>query len=127
MNINISIDIEDEIRKALSPYVTVYCRPLPKNLALPSVEVRKIGGSETNTIDTFMVMLYARAKEDAEADELIRKAVGILKTVSKEQTCAIRDIQINAGGSWTEDPVRPDLAMCSTTLMVVAHTEDINI
>lgn len=121
MIIDISIDIEDEIRAALAPYITVYCRPLPKDFTIPSVEIRRIGNSETNTIDTFVVMLYARAEIEAEADELLRKTIGLLKRIAKEQTCAIRHVTINAGGSWSVDPVRPELAMCTATLMVVAH------
>ena len=121
MKIDISVDIEDEIRKGLTGYITTYCRPLPASLSVPSVEIRRIGGMDENTIDTFMVMLYARAEHEAEADLTLRKALGILDAVSKQQTTAIRNITVNSSGSWQADPVRPDLAMCSATITVVAH------
>ena len=121
MNVDVMIDIENEIHSALSPYVTAYCRPLPKDLALPSVEIRKIGGTETNAIDTFMVMLYARAESEYEADLLARKATGLLVKIANEQTTALRYVTINSLGGWSADPVRPDLAMCTVTLMVRAH------
>lgn len=127
MKIDISVDIEDEIRKGLSKYITTYCRPLPATVSLPSVEVRRIGGMDTNTIDTFMVMLYARAEHEAEADLTLRKALGILDAVSKQQTTAIRNITVNSSGSWQVDPVRPDLAMCSATIMVVAHKSKLEV
>lgn len=121
MNIDVMIDIENEIQQALNPYMTAYCRPLPKNLELPSVEIRKIGGTEENTIDTFMVMLYARAETEYEADLLSRKATGLLIKIADEQTTALRHVTINSLGGWNADPVRPDLAMCTVTLMVRAH------
>lgn len=121
MNVDVMIDVENEIQSALSPYVTAYCRPLPKTLALPSVEIRKIGGTETNTIDTFMVMLYARAETEYDADLLARKATGLLIKIADEQTTALRYVTINSLGGWSADPVRPDLAMCTVTLMVRAH------
>ena len=40
MKINKSIDIEDEIRSALSEYQTVYCRPLPAEYGLPHILVQ---------------------------------------------------------------------------------------
>lgn len=127
MKIDISVDIEDEIRKGLSSHITTYCRPLPATLSLPFIEVRKIGGMDVNTIDTFWVMLYARATHEAEADLTLRKALGILDAVSKQQTTAIRNITVNSSGSWQVDPVRPDLAMCSATIMVVAHKSKLEV
>lgn len=121
MKIDISVDVEDEIRKGLSKYITTYCRPLPANISLPSVEVRRTGGMDTNTIDTFWVMLYARAEHEADADLTLRKALGILTEVAKQQTTAIRNVTVNSSGSWQGDPVRPDLAMCSATITVVTH------
>lgn len=121
MIIPISIDIEEEVRAALAPYVTAYCRPLPANFTVPSVEIRKTGNSERDKVNSFLVMLYSRAETEAEADELLRKTVGLLRTIASEQTTALRHVTINAGGSWGNDPARPDLAMCSATLIVVAH------
>lgn len=120
-----SIDIEETIRAALSPYVTAYVRPLPAKLTLPCVEIQQVGGTDQNTIDTFEVVLDTRAESEAEAIELLRNTIGILKTISKEQTSAIRFVGVNSSGSWGADPVRPDLAMCSARLRVVAHQENI--
>ena len=44
MRINKSIDIEEEIRSALSEYQTVYCRPLPAEYDLPNILVTQVGG-----------------------------------------------------------------------------------
>lgn len=121
MNINISIDIEDEVRKALSPFFQIYCRPLPENLKTPSITVTQVGGSDTHKIDTFEVTLDSRAKVEGEALELLRKAIGTLRKVAEEQTTAIRYVSVNSSGSWGNDPTRPDLAMCSARLQIVAH------
>lgn len=123
MNINISIDIEDEVRKALSPFFQIYCRPLPKNLKTPSITVTQVGGSDTHKIDTFEVTLDSRAKIEGEALELLRKAIGTLRKVAEEQTTAIRYVSVNSSGSWGADPTRPDLAMCSARLQIVAHLD----
>lgn len=121
MNYLKSIDFEDEVRIALKDYMTIYCRPLPAALALPSLEVRKVGGTDDDTIDTAMVMLYARAEEEATADEYLRRAVGILKAVCDQQTTKLRYCTVNTMGVWGTDPLRPDLAMCTATLMIRAH------
>ena len=123
MNINISIDIEDEVRKALSPFFQIYCRPLPENLKTPSIAVTQVGGSDTHKIDTFEVTLDSRAKIEGEALELLRKAIGTLRKVAEEQTTAIRYVSVNSSGSWGNDPTRPDLAMCSARLQIVAHLD----
>lgn len=120
---NRSIDIENTVRLALNGLFTIYCRPLPKSLALPCLEVQQVGGTDANTIDTFEIVLDARAKDEATANELLRNAVGVLKEVAKLQTSAIRSVTVNSSGSWGSDPVRPDLAMCSARLRVVAHQE----
>lgn len=121
MIINKSIDVEDEIRKALSPYLTVYCRPLPAQFSLPSILVTQVGGTDSQTIDTFGVVLDARAETEADAIDCLNTAVAILKSVAREQTTALRYVTVNSSGSWGADPVRPDLAMCSARLDVVAH------
>ena len=121
MIIKLQIDIEDEIRKALSPYLTTYCRPLPKNFTLPCILASKTGGSDTDTIDRFLVVIDSRAKTEAEADEKLRIALGILKETAALQTSALRHITVNSSGSWGGDPVRPDISMCSATLEVIAH------
>lgn len=118
-----SIDIEDVVRVALKDYFTVYCRPLPAKFSTPSLLIQQVGGSEEDKVDTFDVVIDARAKEEAEAYELLRNAIGVLKEVGRQQTTAIRHVSINSMGSWGTDLVRPDLCMCSARLRVVAHQE----
>lgn len=127
MIINKSIDIEEEIRTALAPYLTVYCRPLPMHYTLPNILITQVGGTTTGTIDTFSVVLDSRARREAEALDTLNRAIGILKQVAKEQTTALRHVTINTSGSWGNDPVRPDLSMCSARIDVVAHqiTEEV--
>jgi hypothetical protein len=121
MIINKSIDIEEEIRSALSEYQTAYCRPLPAEYTLPHILITQVGGQTVQTIDTFYVVLDSRAETEAAALDYLNTAIGILKQVAKEQTTAIRHVTVNSSGSWGNDPVRPDLAMCSARLDVVAH------
>ena len=124
MIIKKSIDIEDEIRVALEDYLTVYCRPLPAEYDLPHILITQVGGSDRDTIDTFAVVLDSRAETEAAAVDYLNQAKGILKQVAKEQTTAIRHVVVNSSGSWGADPVRPDLAMCSARLEIVAHQID---
>ena len=121
-----SIDIEDAVRNALKDHLTTYCRPLPASYALPNILVTQVGGSDTNKIDTFEITLDSRAKEEADALEYLRNAVGVLKAVAGSNT-PIRHVSVNSSGSWGADPVRPDLAMCSARLEVVAHLENVTI
>lgn len=127
MEILRSIDIENVVRMALTDYFQIYCRPLPEKFTVPSLEVSKVGGTDKSTIDTFDVVLDSRAKSAADADELLRNAIGVLKQIAKEQTTELRYVEVNAAGSWGSDPVRPDLAMCSARLRIVAHQEKITI
>ena len=121
MTINKSVDIENEVRNALISYQTVYCRPLPAEYDLPNILVTQVGGTDSQTIDTFEVVLDSRAEVEAEAIDYLNTAIAILKTVAKEQTTARRRVTVNTSGSWGADPVRPDLAMCSARLAIVAH------
>lgn len=121
MTINKSIDIEDEIRQALAPYQNIYCRPLPEDYGLPNLLVTRVGGTDASTIDSFEVVLDARARLEANAVSYLDTAIGLLKAIAREQTTAIRYVTVNSSGSWGADPVRPDLCMCSARLMVVAH------
>ena len=125
LEINRSIDIEDVIRTALSGHFTIFCKPLPAKFTVPSLEISSAGGTDENKVDTFDVVLDARAQEDAEANELLRNAIGALKVIAKQQTTAIRHVTVNASGSWGSDPVRPDLAMYSARLRLTAHQESI--
>ena len=121
MKILKSIDVEDEIRKALESRMTVYCRPLPAEYDLPHILITQVGGRDLNKIDTFEVVLDARAEREAEAVDYLNTAVAVLKAVAKEQTTALRHVTVNSSGSWGADPVRPDLAMCSARISVTAH------
>lgn len=127
MEILRSFDIENIVRVALSGYFDIYCRPLPSKFKTPSLLVQKVGGTDKNTIDTVDIVLDARAKTEAEADQLLRNAIGVLKQIAKEQTTPIRMVSVNSSGSWGTDPVRPDLAMCSARLNIVAHQESTTI
>lgn len=119
-----SVDIEDEVRKALKNYMTAYCRPLPKNFKTPCILVTQVGGTdESGQIDTFDVTLDARAENAADANETLRNAVGVLREAARQQTTAIRHVEVNSSGAWGNDPVRPDLCMYSARLRVVAHLE----
>ena len=121
MRILKSIDIENEIREALSDFITAYCRPLPADYDLPNILITQVGGMDSQTIDTFEVVLDSRARTEAAALDNLNTAVGILKQVAKEQTSALRHVVVNSSGSWGTDPVRPDLSMCSARLAIVAH------
>lgn len=128
MTIERSVDIEDVVRVALSDYLTAYCRPLPADFRLPCILVTQVGGTDVEgKIDAFDVTLDARAKDAATANETLRNAIGILRKVSQDQTTAIRHIEVNASGSWGNDPMRPELAMYSARLRVVTHLEQITI
>jgi Glu-tRNA(Gln) amidotransferase subunit E-like FAD-binding protein len=127
MKIKRSVDIEDETRIALQDYLTVYCRPLPADYMLPNVLVTQVGVSDLNAIDTFDVVLDARAETEQEASETLRTAIGVLKAVAAAQTTAIRHVSVNTGGSWGGDPVRPDLSLCTARLRVVAHLETMEV
>ena len=127
MKINKSVDIEDEVRSALSAYQTVYCRPLPAEYGLPNILVTQVGGTDSQTIDTFEVVLDARAALEADALDYLNLAVALLKQIAKEQTSAIRYVTVNSSGSWGADPVRPDLAMCSARLSVTAHQQSMEV
>lgn len=118
-----SYDIEDEVRLALTSYLTVYCRPLPARFQIPSILVSQVGGADHDHIDTFNVVLDSRADNEADALETLRNAIGILRKVTGEQTTPIRHMEVVSSGSWGADPVRPDLAMCSATLRLIAHLE----
>lgn len=127
MKIKRSIDIENEIRVGLSDYLTAYCRPLPAEYTLPNILITQVGGSDENGIDTFDVVLDARAETEAAASETLRTAIGVLKAVAAAQTTAIRYVEVNTSGSWGTDPVRPDLALCTARIRVVAHLENLEV
>lgn len=119
-----SIDIEDAIRSALDSYLAVYCRPLPKDFSVPCILINQVGGTTdaTNTgkgkVDTFTVVLDSRAEIEADAVEYMNTAVAILE---QSKQSGFSYVAVNSLYSWGSDPVRPDLAMCSSTLQVTAH------
>ena len=127
MNIKRSVDIEEEVRNALSDYLTAYVPPLPSNYSLPNILLKMAGGTTTNTIDAFTVSLEARAEEDAEAYEYLRTAIGILEEQTAKQIGALRCVNVNSIGSWGVDPVRPDLSLATATLVIHAHRDEITI
>lgn len=123
MQIERTIDIEDEVRKALDGYIPAYCRPLPEDFATPCILITQVGGSEDKHISTFDVTLDARAETELAAMVELRNAVGVLKAAAKEQSTAIRYVAVNSSGAWGSDPERPDLAMCSARVRITAHNE----
>ena len=127
MIIHKSIDIEEEVRTALSPHQTAYCRPLPADYSLPNILITQVGGTETDRIDTFEVVLDSRAETEAEALSYLNMAKAILIQTAKEQTTALRHVVVNTSGSWGADPVRPDLAMCSARISVTAHQQKVEV
>ena len=127
MKIDKSIDVEEEIRTALIPYQTAYCRPLPAEYSLPNILITQVGGTQADKIDTFEVVLDSRAETEAEALDYLNTAAAILIQTAKEQTTALRHVVVNTSGSWGNDPVRPDLAMCSARLSVTAHQQIVEV
>lgn len=122
-NINIQkpIDVEEEARVALSPYVAAYVRPLPENYTLPCVEITATGGGTKDTIDTPVLTLSARARTDAEALDTLQTALGVLEAQASAQVGNLRHITINSLAQWGNDPVRKDLKLCTATVLVTCH------
>ena len=127
MKIERSIDVEDEIRVALNAYIKTYVRPLPAKFEVPSILVTAVGGDTENTVDYFDVTLDSRASEDATALENLRNAVGIVVKIALSQQTKLRFAEIINLGSWGRDPVRPELAMCTARLRVLAHIETVEV
>lgn len=129
MEITRSIDIENEIRKALEPYTNVYCKPMPKDFTTPCILVTCVGATSRYNwanraeLDGFDVTLDARAEEDATAIDELRTALGILEAVTERQGQAFSRVIVNTFSSSINDPVRPDLKVCTARLRVLAHRE----
>lgn len=121
MNILKPVDIEEEIRLALADYMTAYCRPLPANYSLPCILITAAGGSSRDQVDTFTVSIDARAETDAGAYDALATALGILEEQARQQAGALRNATINSLARWGSDPVRPDLKLCTATVLVTAH------
>lgn len=133
MEITRNIDIEDEIRKALAGHVQVYCKPLPKDFVTPSILVTCVGMTSRYNwanrahLDGFDVTLDARAEDDATAVDTLRTALGVLEAVTEGQAQAFSRVVVNTFSSSINDPVRPDLKLCTARLRVTARREIINI
>ena len=127
MNILRPADIEEEVRLALADYFTVYVRPLPANFSVPSLLITAAGGNTRSTIDTFTVTVAARAETDADASDTLRTALGVLEEKGQQQAGALRNVTINSLASWGSDPARPDLKLCTATVLVTTHRELFNI
>lgn len=127
MNILRPCDVENELRLALKDLFTVYVRPLPASYSLPNLLITATGGNTSNEVDTFTVVIDARAETDAEAYELLSNALGALDVKASEQVGALRHVSINSLARWGNDPARPDLKICTATILVVAHRESFTI
>ena len=127
MKIDRSIDVEEEIRVALKEYIKTYARPLPANFEVPSILVTVVGGTTENTVDYFDVTLDSRASEDATALENLRNAAALVVKIAHNQQTKLRFAEITNLGSWGKDPVRPELAMCTARLRVLAHIETVEV
>lgn len=127
MNILRPCDVENELRLALKDLFTVYVRPLPASYSLPNLLITATGGNTSNEVDTFTVVIDARAETDAEAYELLSNALGALDVKASEQVGALRHVSINSLARWGNDPARPDLKLCTATILVVAHRESFTI
>lgn len=123
MNILKPVDVENEIRLALSDLFDVYVRPLPESYPLPCLLVTATGGSTRDTVDTFTVRIDARAKTDADAVDILTDAIGVIEEKARQQVGAIRHVIMNGLASWGSDPARPDLKLCTATFIVVAHRQ----
>lgn len=121
MEILINNDIEYEVQKALKDYFTIYCRPLPKDYTLPCLLVTQVGGNDRNTIDFYEIVIDSRAETEGEANEYLRKAIGTLRAITKNQDTIFRSFRVNTSMSWGNDPVRPELALCSARLEIRCH------
>lgn len=129
-----SIDIEDSVREILSGAgITAYCRPLPKDFSMPSILVQSTGGtteenwSGLEVMNTFTIVLDSRAETENDALLTLRNAIGVLKAAVAAQSGPVRYVSLNSQYSWGADPVRPELAMCSTNLSILARPESITI
>lgn len=127
MNILKQVDIENEIRLALADYFEAYCRPLPETYGLPNVLIEQTGGSSGNQIDTFQVKLSVRAETAEDASDCLREVLGVLQARAEEQFGALRYMSLNSLASWGNDPVRPDLKLCTALVLVTAHREPFTI
>lgn len=123
----VPIDFEDEIRKILSEKLTAYCKPLPQDFSKPCILVTQVGGRTAYTwagigeIDAADITLDARADTDAESVETLRTAIGHLEEAVATQSTPLLMADLNTFSSTINDPVRPDLKMCTARFLVRAR------
>ena len=128
---NIPIDFEDEIRKILAEKYTAYCKPLPQNFTMPCILVTQVGGRTDYTwagvgiIDAADITLDSRAETDAESFETLRNAIGYLEEEVSKQNTPLLMVEVNTISSTINDPVRPDLKMCTARILTRARREEI--
>lgn len=127
MNILKQVDIETEVRLALAEFFEAYNRPLPEEYGLPNVLIEQTGGSSRDKIDTFQVRLSVRAETDEEASDVMRDVLGVLQARAEEQFGALRHVSLNSLASWSTDPVRPDLKLCTALVLITAHRQAVTI
>ena len=127
----IPIDFEDTIRQILADKITAYCKPLPQGFEMPCILVTQVGGRTAYTwagvgeIDSADITLDARAETDAESVETLRTAVAYLEDQVSQQITPLIMMEVNTMSSSINDPVRPDLKMCTARLLVRARREEI--
>jgi hypothetical protein len=127
MNILNPVDIENEVRLALKDYFEAYNRPLPEEYGLPNVLIEQTGGSSRDKIDTFQVRLSVRAETNAESNDVMRGVLGVLQTRCEAQFGALRHMSLNSQASWSTDPVRPDLKLCTALVLITTHRETVTL
>ena len=127
----IPIDFEYEIRTILSDKYTAYCKPLPQNFSMPCILVTQVGGrtdynwAGIGEIDAADITLDSRAETDEESFETLRKAIGYLEEQVAKQKTSLLMVEVNTISSTINDPVRPDLKMCTARILTRARREEI--
>ena len=100
---------------------------------MPSILVQSTGGtteenwSGLEVMNTFIIVLDSRAETENDALLTLRNAIGVLKAAVAAQSGPVRYVSLNSQYSWGADPVRPELAMCSANLSILARPESITI
>lgn len=127
----IPIDFEDEVRKILSGKYTAYVKPLPQNFTMPCILVTQVGGRTEYTwagvgeLDAADITLDSRAETDVEALDTLRNAIGYLEEQVSKQTTPLLMVEVNTISSTINDPVRPDLKLCTARILTRARRKKI--
>lgn len=127
MIIKRSIDVEKETNDLLKNYFNTCLRPLPEKYTTPITLIELMGGTSTDTIDTFTIRLSVRAKTNGEAVTTMRNVLGVLDYQTKNQVGKLCYSTEENLTSWGNDPIRPDLCLCTATVQVIAHKESFEI